>query len=100
MAVAASTEDPRGEAAGSTGPGPLVVVFGRRDCCLCDEAWEVIEGVREGEVFRLQKVDVDSDPALAQRYGHEVPVIEIDGRKAFKFRVSRREFRRRLRRVG
>ena len=79
-------------------PMPRVVVYGRVDCCLCDEAWELLEKVRKSEDFELSKVDVDTDPALAERYGHEVPVIEIGGRKAFKFRVSEREFRRRLRR--
>lgn len=80
------------------GPAPQVVVYGRADCCLCDEAWEVLEKVRTSEDFQLSKVDVDTDPVLSERYGHEVPVIEIGGRKAFKFRVSEREFRRRLRR--
>ena len=77
---------------------PRVVVYGRVDCCRCDEAWELLEKVRKSEDFELSKVDVDTDPALAERYGHEVPVIEIGGRKAFRFRVSEREFRRRLRR--
>jgi hypothetical protein len=45
-------------------------------------------------------VDVDSDPDLAARYGHEVPVVEVDGRKAFKFRLTADQLLRRLRRPG
>jgi hypothetical protein len=45
-------------------------------------------------------VNVDADPALAARYGAEVPVLFIDGRKAVKFRTTeaalRRTFQRRL----
>jgi hypothetical protein len=73
-----------------------VVVYSRRDCCLCDEALEQIEAARGSAVFALEVVDVDTDPALAERYGHEVPVVEIDGRKAFKYRLTTRQLLRRL----
>lgn len=75
---------------------PLVVVYSRHDCCLCDEALAQIEAARESAAFELRVVDVDRDPALAERYGHEVPVVEIDGRKAFKYRLTTRELLRRL----
>ncbi len=48
----------------------------------------------------LREVNVDTDPALAARYGAEIPVLFIDGRKAVKFRTTetalRRAFQRRL----
>jgi hypothetical protein len=75
-----------------------VVLYGRADCCLCDEALAEIERARGSATFEVRVVDVDSDPALAARYGEEVPVIEVDGRKAFKYRVTARELLRRLRR--
>ena len=34
-------------------------------------------------------MDVDGDPALAAAYGDEVPVLLVNGRKAFKYRVDR-----------
>lgn len=73
-----------------------VVVYSRRDCCLCDEALEQIEAARGAAAFSLEVVDVDTDPALAERYGDEVPVVEIDGRKAFKYRLTTRQLLRRL----
>jgi hypothetical protein len=72
------------------------VVYSRQECCLCDEALEQIEAARESVAFSLEVVDVDTDPALAERYGHEVPVVEIDGRKAFKYRLTTRQLLRRL----
>jgi len=80
------------------GAGHRVVVYSREGCCLCDDALREVEAARAAEPFELQVVDVDQDPALAERYGHEVPVIEVDGRKAFKYRVTSRELLRRLRR--
>lgn len=73
-----------------------MVVYSRQDCCLCDEALDQIEAARESAVFSLEVVDVDTDPALVERYGHEVPVVEIDGRKAFKYRLTTRQLLRRL----
>ncbi len=45
----------------------------------------------------FESTDVDADPALVERFGDEVPVLLIDGRKAFKYRVSEAELRRRFR---
>ncbi|HEY8517813.1 MAG TPA: glutaredoxin family protein [Candidatus Binatia bacterium] len=75
-----------------------MVLYSREDCCLCEDALREIEAARASVPFELRIVDVDSDPELVQRYGHEVPVVEIDGRKAFKYRVTSRELLRRLRR--
>jgi hypothetical protein len=36
----------------------------------------------------VEVTDVDSDPDLMVRHGDEVPVLFIDGRKAFKYRVT------------
>ena len=72
------------------------MVYSRRDCCLCDEALQQIEAARPAAAFSLEVVDVDTDPVLAERYGHEVPVVEIDGRKAFKYRLTTRQLLRRL----
>jgi hypothetical protein len=75
-----------------------VVVYTREGCCLCDEALVEVEKTRERVRFALEVVDVDSDPELVARYGEEVPVVEIDGRKAFKFRLSSQALFRRLER--
>ena len=73
-----------------------VVLYGRADCGLCDAMKEVVEEVRRTQPFTLEVVDVDGDAALAAAYGAEVPVLVIDGRTAFKYRVDARALRRRL----
>jgi len=50
-----------------------------------------------GRGLGVESIDVDSDPELVERFGEEVPVLLIDGRKAFKYRVGEAELRRRVR---
>ena len=77
-------------------PAPAVTLYTRVGCHLCDVAKGVLDDVRRERTFELAMVDVDTDPKLAERYGGEVPVVMVDGRKAFKFRVDPAAFRARL----
>lgn len=51
-------------------------------------------GVERPIVF--EEIDVDADFALQERYGTDVPVLFVDGREAFEYRVSAAQLRRRL----
>ncbi|MGD9764930.1 MAG: glutaredoxin family protein [Candidatus Binatia bacterium] len=72
----------------------------RRDCHLCEDMAVVIEAAARDWGFELNVQDVDTDPDLCARYGMEVPVLLVNGRKAFKYRVSREALERRLRAEG
>lgn len=65
-----------------------VTIYGKPDCCLCDEAMAVLLGVQERTPFTIEKVDITGDPVLASRYRFSIPVIHIDGRFAFKHRID------------
>ncbi|MEA2389997.1 MAG: Glutaredoxin-like domain, partial [Solirubrobacteraceae bacterium] len=41
-----------------------VTLYGKPGCCLCEEAREVVAGVRENVPFELDEVDVSLDPVL------------------------------------
>ena len=73
-----------------------VVLYTKRDCPLCDEMKAVVTRVRAEVTFALEVVDIEGDAALVAAYGLDVPVLVIDGRKAFKHRVEARALRRRL----
>ena len=75
---------------------PKVTLYTRIGCHLCDDAKEVLEAVRREKPFELDVVDVDTDPALVALYTYEVPVITIEGRKAFKYRVDAASLRAKL----
>jgi len=71
-------------------------MYGRAECCLCDEMWAVVQTVGREVGASLRKLDVDEEPALAEAYGDRVPVLCIDGEPAFVHRVSARALRTRL----
>lgn len=73
-----------------------VEILSRPDCCLCDEAKKVIERVAAEYAIEVRVVDISGNSELEARYGHEIPVVFVGGRKAFKYRVDEAELRRRL----
>jgi len=56
----------------------------------------VLEDVQAGVSFDLVEVDIGGDPALEARYREWLPVVEIDGERAFVYYVDPRALRRRL----
>ncbi|MBI4488425.1 MAG: glutaredoxin family protein [Deltaproteobacteria bacterium] len=73
-----------------------ITLYTRENCCLCEEMKEVVREVAGEVPFEMEEVDVDGDPDLREKYGNEVPVLFINGRKAFKYRVTVGELRKRL----
>ena len=75
-------------------------LYTRKDCCLCQEMKAAVRAV-EGKVpMEIEEIDVDSTPELKEKYGSEVPLLFINGRKAFKYRVGAKELEKRLRENG
>jgi len=73
-----------------------VTLYTRAGCCLCDDAKRVIAAARRETEFDYEEIDIDADGELRARYNDEVPVVAIDGRKAFKYRVDVKEFLKKL----
>jgi hypothetical protein len=48
--------------------------------------------------FGLREVDISGDAELEARYREWLPVVEIDGERAFVYHVDPKGFRRRLER--
>jgi glutaredoxin len=78
---------------------PVVTLYGKPGCHLCDDARAVVERVREQRPFELEEVDVSLDPVLHSRYGERIPVVELDGEQLSEFFVDEESLRERLDRV-
>ncbi len=52
--------------------------------------------VREDAPFDLEEIDIGGDAELESRYREWLPVVEIDGQRAFIYYVDEAAFRRKL----
>ena len=75
---------------------PQVTLYTRASCCLCDDAKKVIAAARQRVDFDFAEIDIDEDQDLVRLYNDEVPVITINRRKAFKYKVNMNEFLKKL----
>jgi len=73
-----------------------ILLYTRKDCCLCEEMKEIVRKVAGEFPLDVKEIDIDSAADLQEKYGNEVPVIFINGRKAFKYRVTEGELRKKL----
>jgi glutaredoxin len=71
-------------------------LYTRKDCCLCDEMKAVVRRVSRKIPIDLDEIDVDGSPELRDKFGNEVPLLFIDGRKAFKYRITEKALANRL----
>jgi glutaredoxin len=73
-----------------------LTIYTRPDCHLCHEMLAVVERVvRDTRAsVRIEEVDIASDVELEARYGMEIPVLLVNGKKAAKYRVSEAELKR------
>ena len=76
-----------------------VTYYTRKGCGCCLKALPVVEAVRAEHPFELVIVDIDEEapPEKLEAYDHQVPVVELDGRKIMKLSVDPARLRRLLR---
>ena len=76
---------------------PLVKLYARPDCHLCDEARAGLESLRlDGLVFELEEVDINTDDELLRRFLERIPVVELDGEIVSELWLQPDEIRARL----
>ena len=77
-----------------------LTIYSKPGCHLCDDMKSLVHRVvtQHGEhAITIDEVDISTDPNLFDRYGLEIPVLLIDGKKVAKYRVSEGELRRMIR---
>jgi len=75
------------------------LLYVKPGCHLCDEMREVLMAGRKGFELDVEEKDVTADPALAHME-MSVPLLLLDGRPTFRFRVTPWALRRVLRERG
>ena len=73
-------------------PDRRVVLFHAQGCHLCERAREVLD--RVGVAY--ESVDITGHATLEARYREWLPVVEIDGTRAFVYYVDEAALRRKV----
>ena len=77
-----------------------LTIYSKPGCHLCDEMKALVHRVvsqhANHHATSVDEIDISSDRALLDRYGLEIPVLLIDGKKVAKYRVSEEELTRLL----
>lgn len=68
-----------------------MVLYTREGCSLCRTAKSVLLRVKRQLPFEFREVDIGSEGELYEEHRYDIPVVEIDGRRAFRHRVDPEE---------
>jgi glutaredoxin len=71
-----------------------LTVYSRPGCHLCEEMKATIDRVGQSIPLTVDVIDISDDTELEERYGLEIPVLLVDGKKAAKYRIGEAELRR------
>jgi glutaredoxin len=77
----------------------VVDLYGKEDCCLCDDARAALERLRGELGFELREHDIERDEALLRAYFERIPVVVVDGEELCCFYVDEPLLRARLERI-
>ena len=72
----------------SHAPARRVVLFTARGCHLCEQALAAVHEAQARTPFELETVDITGEAGLEAEYRELLPVIEIDGVRAFTYFVT------------
>jgi glutaredoxin len=73
-----------------------VTLFHADGCHLCERARATLADVRREHAFDYEEVDIGGDAELESRYREWLPVVEVDGERAFVYHVDPGALLRRL----
>jgi hypothetical protein len=70
-----------------------VVLIGKPDCHLCENARLIVAQVCDELSVNWQEQSILDEPQLADRYFESIPVVLVDGKQIDQFRVSEARLR-------
>lgn len=73
-----------------------IALLTKPGCHLCEEMKDVLDRATRGLSVAVREVDISGNASLEQRHGMDIPVLFIDGSRAFEHRVTERDLRERL----
>lgn len=75
---------------------PVLTLYTRKSCHLCELAKDAIYEVKNEFSFTLEEVDIDQSDELTERYGLMIPVLLVNGKEAAFGQINKKLVSNRL----
>jgi hypothetical protein len=75
-------------ATGGEAAAARLTLYSRAHCHLCEEMLAALRTLEARHPFTVEVIDVDRDPALAERYGEDVPVLAHGAHELCRHRLD------------
>jgi hypothetical protein len=81
---------------------PLVRLFTRVNCCLCEPVKFILQKSQQRYGFRLEYVDLarPENKHFLAAYSDHIPVVDLDGREIARHKLEERELVKHLEQAG
>lgn len=73
-----------------------VLIYKKEGCHLCNEAEEFLEKLKKEKKFFLEKIMLEENTDMFEQFGNKVPVVFINDRMAFEFKLDEKAFLKKL----
>lgn len=73
-----------------------VLIYKKERCHLCDEAEGILDGLKKEKKFFLEKIVIEENTDMFERFGNKVPVVFINDRMVFEFKLDEKAFLKKL----
>jgi len=77
----------------------VIEILTKNDCSLCDDMKEVVNRVVTDYPLKLVMTDIESDPALYEKFKERIPVLKINGIESFVYKTNEITLRHKLDRL-
>ena len=65
-----------------------ITIYSKKGCHLCEVAMQKLLKIQNEFPFSLTEIDIENDEDLFGKYKYLIPVIEIDGKEVFNYKIN------------
>jgi glutaredoxin len=73
-----------------------VLIYSKPGCHLCDDVKDRLHAMQQHHDFELREINILEDQAAFEQFQYEIPVVFINGKKAFKYFFDEKQFLTRI----
>ena len=77
----------------------VLEILTKSDCCLCEDIKKIVNRVILDYPAKLVMTDIESDPALYEKFKERIPVLKINGIESFVYKANEITLRHKLNRL-